>query len=310
MFGRVAACWVAAFLFAASVAPTGDIAVVANASLAAPSAASPHQQSFDREKAQASPQVEAAAQDAQAPQQMAALDPAEPTIAPPTQPAPPAAVPGVPAAPSAAAPAPTLTEPFGLATMPVANGDILDKWNVVQGRIRGDSDVLARCRLTAESCPPAARRLLAIIAQGRAESGRARIGLINRAINLAIQPESDLAQWGVADRWSAPLETFTTGRGDCEDYAIAKYMVLTEAGVPEADVRLLVVHEPGAGEDHAVVAARLDGAWIILDNRWLRLVDDGEARRMTPLFVLDQTGVRQFAPALAPVASRGAPAAL
>ena len=26
---------------------------------------------------------------------------------------------------------------------------------------------------------------------------------------------SDLAQWGVLDRWSAPLETFTSQAGDC-----------------------------------------------------------------------------------------------
>ena len=52
----------------------------------------------------------------------------------------------------------------------------------------------------------------------------ARTAALNRAINLAIIPTSDLVQWGVVDRWSAPLETFTTHRGDCEDYAIAKYV--------------------------------------------------------------------------------------
>ena len=41
-----------------------------------------------------------------------------------------------------------------------------------------------------------------------------------------------MAQWGVPDRWSPPLETLATGRGDCEDYAIAKYVALTAAGIP------------------------------------------------------------------------------
>ena len=84
---------------------------------------------------------------------------------------------------------------------------------------------------SAERCPGVARNFLAIVAAGRAQTGRGRIGVINRAINLAIRPMSDMAQWGVPDRWSAPLDTFTTGRGDCEDYAIAKYVALTEAGV-------------------------------------------------------------------------------
>jgi predicted transglutaminase-like cysteine proteinase len=103
-----------------------------------------------------------------------------------------------------------------------------------------------------------------------------------------------VAQWGVADRWSAPLETFTTRRGDCEDYAIAKYVALRAAGLAEADVKLVVVRNTAAGVDHAVVAVRLDDAWIILDNRWLPLVHDREMPRTTPLFVLDDNGVRQF----------------
>jgi predicted transglutaminase-like cysteine proteinase len=127
-------------------------------------------------------------------------------------------------------------------------------------------------------------------------TGRARIGIINRAINLAIRPMSDLAQWGVIDRWSAPLVTLTTGRGDCEDYAIAKYVALTEAGVAAEDVKLVIVRDLAVGGEHAVVAARLDGHWFILDNRWLMLVEDNQIRQMVPLFVLDQTGVRKFAP--------------
>jgi predicted transglutaminase-like cysteine proteinase len=143
-------------------------------------------------------------------------------------------------------------------------------------------------------CPSAAHRLLAIIDEGGARNGRARIGIINRAINFAIIPTSDVAQWGVTDRWSGSLETFTTRRGDCEDYAIAKYVALRAAGLAEADVKLVVVRNTAVGEDHAVVAVRLDGAWIILDNRWLPLVRDREMWRATPLFVLDDNGVRQF----------------
>jgi predicted transglutaminase-like cysteine proteinase len=104
-----------------------------------------------------------------------------------------------------------------------------------------------------------------------------------------------MAQWGVADRWSAPLETFTTRRGDCEDYAIAKYVALKAAGVAEEDVKLVVVRDPAAGENHAMAAVRLDDAWIILDNRSLALVRDSEKLWVTPLLVLDDNGVRQFA---------------
>ena len=79
--------------------------------------------------------------------------------------------------------------------------------------------------------------------------------MINRAINLAIIPTSDLVQWGVVDRWSAPLETFTTRRGDCKDYAIAKYVALQAAGVAPEDI-LVVVRNTDTSENHAVVAVR------------------------------------------------------
>ena len=219
---------------------------------------------------------------------LASLEPAEPAVAPP------------PAA-----------EPFGLAAVPVAFGNVLTKWSGVEADIRADNDILARCRGEIETCPAPARDFLAIIDQGRKLTGRARIGVINRAVNMAIEPMSDMAQWGVPDRWSAPLETFTTHRGDCEDYAIAKYVALTQAGIPAADIKLVIIRNTEADEDHAVVAVHADGGWIMLDNRWLTLVEDNDMAKAIPLFVLDAGGVRQFMPAAITGARRqSAPASL
>jgi predicted transglutaminase-like cysteine proteinase len=214
-----------------------------------------------------------------------------------------------PALPSS--PSPSLAEPFGLGVLPIGGGEILAKWSGVEADIRADNEVLARCHDNAELCPGPAKNFLAVVDQGRALTGRSRIGVINRAVNLAIEPTSDLAQWGVPDRWSSPLETFTTGRGDCEDYAIAKYVALTAAGVDAQDVKLVIVRELATGQDHAVVAARLDGKWMMLDNRWLRLVEDSDIRNAQPLFVLDAGGVKQFAPmAISGARRNSAPAAL
>lgn len=219
-------------------------------------------------------------------------------------------------APSSQAAAPA--EPFGGGVVPVTTGEVLAKWSHVIDQIRSESGILTRCRNGAEPCPAAAQKFLAVIADGRAHEGRARFGVINRAINLAIRPTSDLVQWGVPDRWSAPLETLTTGRGDCEDYAIAKYVALQQAGVAGDDLRLVIVRDLALGEDHAVVAARFDAKWIVLDNRRLVLLEDAEMPRVLPLFVLDQDGVRKFAPtaiadariAPAPAEQAVAPAAL
>jgi predicted transglutaminase-like cysteine proteinase len=183
---------------------------------------------------------------------------------------------------------PTSNEPFSLETMPVVSGGLLSTWRGVQDDIRAEGLVLARCRMNAGRCSPAVKHFLSIIAEGRARTGRARIGVINRAINIAIRPKSD------PGHWKPPLDTLSTGSGDCKDYAIAKYVALIEAGVAEKDVRLVIVRDLALGQDHAVVAARLGLTWIMLDNRWLTLLQDAEMRRVVPLFVLDHDGLRKF----------------
>ncbi len=190
--------------------------------------------------------------------------------------------------------APAAVEPFGLAVEPVTFGQVLSKWNGVVADISAERDILVRCRDDAAPCPRAAQKFIAVIAAGRAHDGRARIGTINRAINMAIRPMSDVAQWGVPDRWSAPLATLASGRGDCEDYAIAKYVALREAGLAENDVRLVIVRELASGEDHAVVAAHVNDKWIMLDNRHLALIEDSDMQRVRPLFVFDRDGVKRF----------------
>ena len=54
-----------------------------------------------------------------------------------------------------------------------------------------------------------------------------------------------------------------SGKGDCEDYAIAGYNTLTEAGFPHDDLQLVLVRDRAIQQDHAVLAAHLDGQWLI-----------------------------------------------
>jgi len=185
-------------------------------------------------------------------------------------------------------PSATRSEPFGLHSVEVTNGWLLNTWRGVQKDLRVENEILKRCRTQADNCPRAARTFLAIVAEARAHTGRARIGIINRAINLAIRAKRDPAYW------MGPLAALTKGSGDCKDYAVAKYVALTEAGVAEEDLRLVIVHDLAIDEDHAIVTTRLGRNWIVLDNRWLALTQDADLRRAVPLFVLDHDGVRRF----------------
>ncbi len=182
---------------------------------------------------------------------------------------------------------------FGMETEPVAAGELPEKWHHVEAAMAQDFAVVARCHANG-TCPVAARRFIDISAEGAGRNGRARVGLINRAANLAISPVSDERQWGVADHWSGPFETLLSNRGDCEDYAILKYGALLEAGIPKDDVKIVILKNFFPNENHAAVATRVDGQWLILDNRTLTLVRDTDVTRAIPEFVLDHKGVQRF----------------
>ena len=182
---------------------------------------------------------------------------------------------------------------FGMETEPVAAGQLPEKWHRVEVAMAQDFLVVAQCRASG-TCPVAAQRLIDISAEGAGRSRRARVGLINRAADLAISPVSDEMQWGVADYWSDPLETLRSGRGDCEDYAILKYAALLLAGIPKDDVKIVILKNFFPTEEHAAVATRVDGQWLILDNRTLTLVRDTDVTRAIPEFVLDHEGVKRF----------------
>jgi len=157
---------------------------------------------------------------------------------------------------------------------------------------------LALCDGDPDRCAsPAALQFLAIVDTAKSRDGRARLGEINRAINLAIRPMSDLAQYGEQDVWSSPLVTFAHGAGDCEDYAIAKFVALRQAGIAPDDLRIVIMRDTIGGEDHAVAMARLDGHWLTLDNRRMAMVEDVNVRNYRPLFLIDQHGVMQYADA-------------
>jgi predicted transglutaminase-like cysteine proteinase len=165
------------------------------------------------------------------------------------------------------------SEPFGNAVTQI-RGSLLEKWNAARAELQIDIDTLAACRAAPDACESIpAKRIIAIVDAAQRREGRARIGEINRAVNLAVAATSDKIQYGMEDKWASPLMTFTSGRGDCEDYVLAKYAALRAAGFAPDDLRFLIVHLPHSKTDHAVLSVRHDGRWLILDNRRFAMLD-------------------------------------
>ena len=150
---------------------------------------------------------------------------------------------------------------------------------------------IKRCREQPDQCTQAVREFEAIVNDAKSQQGRAKIALVNERVNGKIRYKSDQVETGVEDTWNLALAVLTKKVGDCEDYALAKYAALHQAGISDADLRIVLVHDNAVRVDHAVLAVRDDKQWLILDNRWNKLYTDKELRQFKPLFVVERRGV-------------------
>lgn len=105
----------------------------------------------------------------------------------------------------------------------------------------------------------------AIIEENKDRPLNEQIEAVNRKINRFYY-EEDAAQYGRADYWASPAEFFARGAGDCEDFAIAKYMLLKAMGVDEDAMRIVVL-EQANGVGHAVLIVDSEDGQMVLDNQ-------------------------------------------
>lgn len=95
--------------------------------------------------------------------------------------------------------------------------------------------------------------------------------------------------WGRPQYWEAPLEFLAHG-GQCEDYAIAKYMALRQAGVPADLMRIVVLRATALGEDHAVLVVNVDGQALLLDNMRSSVVAADSVTNYRPYYSINEIG--------------------
>lgn len=111
-----------------------------------------------------------------------------------------------------------------------------------------------------------------------------------RAVNAHMNEApyiTDPRNWGVPDYWATPAEFFEKD-GDCEDYAIAKYLTLRRLGVPANRMRIVVLQDMNLRVGHAVLAVYDDNAVYILDNQISEVVEDTAIRHYRPLYSINE----------------------
>src|SRR4029450_7383372 len=83
--------------------------------------------------------------------------------------------------------------------------------------------------------------------------------------------------------WMPASETLARGRGDCEDFALAKRAMLRAAGVPDKDLYLVVLKDLSRRADHAVLVVRANARFLGLDSGHDRSVDSSDVRDYKPV---------------------------
>ena len=155
----------------------------------------------------------------------------------------------------------------------------------------------------------------AFAASLRGHGAIAKIEAVNAYVNARVRFVDDSVQFGVGDRWMAPSETLGRGRGDCEDYAIAKRAMLRAAGIADNDLYLVVLKDLTRRADHAVLVVRAAGRFLVLDNGTDRIVDSANVRDYRPIltFTAGRTFTHGYRRDVAPTvtyASNATPVAL
>jgi predicted transglutaminase-like cysteine proteinase len=122
---------------------------------------------------------------------------------------------------------------------------------------------------------------------------------VNEFFNRRIQFLTDQEVWGQSDYWATPMETLAKGKGDCEDYTIAKYFTLLNLGIPNEQLRLIYVKARigGAASDiqqaHMVLAfyPAPDAEPMVLDNLITDIRPASRRIDLQPVFSFNSQGI-------------------
>jgi predicted transglutaminase-like cysteine proteinase len=188
------------------------------------------------------------------------------------------------AIPSPAALAQGQTAIFG--AREVASRDLsgFTKWNGTMMRAAHPAGAQDACRPGA--CLEQEWRQL--LSRLHGQSPARQLEAVNRFVNQ-VPHVDDRVNYGVDDHWATPSEFFARG-GDCEDFAIAKYVSLRELGWPPSQMRLVIVTDTARGIAHAVLVVFVNGRAHVLDNQLGGVTPADSIRNYRPIYSISEAG--------------------
>jgi len=140
-----------------------------------------------------------------------------------------------------------------------------------------------------------------MLGEGRKAPETDKLRRVNDFINRRIAFDDDMSVWGQNDYWATPVETIGQGRGDCEDFSIAKYFSLIDLGIPVNKLRLVYVKAVQTGPAGTFLQAHMVLAYyatptadpLVLDNLNPQILPASRRSDLSPIFSFNSAGLWQ-----------------
>lgn len=94
--------------------------------------------------------------------------------------------------------------------------------------------------------------------------------------------------WNQSDYWATPFEFIAKG-GDCEDFAIAKFLTLRKLGFSNDEMRIVVLNDRINNRLHSVLIVYIDNKPMLLDNEIPVIVPANDIRHYDPIYSINET---------------------
>lgn len=169
--------------------------------------------------------------------------------------------------------------------------DELPSWQDVMKKVREEMPDYVECFYALPACTSKALQgWMSLIRINMGGDVRLQLHAVNRFVNQWGY-RSDSFLYSRLDYWASPLEFFALS-GDCEDYAIAKYVSLRLMGWPPESLRMVVVRDnyrPEVKAAHAVLAVYVGEEIFILDKLYTKpMPQEVITERYTPYFSVNE----------------------
>lgn len=138
-----------------------------------------------------------------------------------------------------------------------------------------------------------------LVSEVKGKSESEKLVSVNEFFDRRIQFMTDQENWRQDDYWATPIEALGKGAGDCEDYVIAKYFTLIEAGVDHTRLRWFYVMATlnyggrQSTEAHMVLGyyANPSAEPLILDSLTSVILPASRRPDLVPVFSFNSDGI-------------------